>query len=65
MIIFLIKRRKNKILQKKKQEKIELNYTMFSELYKKVKSHDKSIKNINTAININKKNEEEKHNEII
>ena len=49
---------------KKKQEKIELNYTMFSELYKRVKTHDKSIKNINNIINTNIKIDEEKHNEI-
>ena len=44
----------------KKQEKIELNYTMFSELYKRVKDHDKSIKNIINTMNTNKKNDEEK-----
>ena len=48
----------------KNKEKIELNYTMFSELYKRVKDHEKSIKNIIKTININQKNAQEKHEEI-
>ena len=43
----------------RKKEKIELNYTMFSELYKKVKDHDKLIKNLINTVNNNKINEEE------
>ena len=45
----------------RKKEKIELNYTMFSELYKKVKDNDKSIKNLINTVNNNKINEEEKN----
>ena len=48
------------ISPERKKEKIELNYTMFSELYKKVKDHDKLIKNLINTVNNNKINEEEK-----
>ncbi len=46
------------------KEKIELNYTIFSELYKKVKDHDKLIKNIINTINTNKKIMDEKNEEM-
>ena len=48
----------------KNKEKIELNYTMFSELYKKVRDHGKFIKNIINTLNLNKTNELENKQEI-
>ncbi len=52
------------ISAEKNKEKIELNYTMFSEMYKKVKDHGKFIKNIFNTLTINKKNEQENNDEI-
>lgn len=52
------------ISAEKNKEKIELNYTMFSEMYKKVKDHIKFIKNIFNTLAINKKNEQENNDEI-
>ena len=41
-------------------EKIQLNYTMFSELYKKVKDHSKSIKSIVNSLKMSEIEEKEK-----
>ena len=47
-----------------RKEKLELNYTIFSELYKKVKDHDKLIKTVFNTVNTNKKNDDDKYEEI-
>ena len=60
----VINKEEKEYSNEKSKEKIELNYTMFSELYKKMKDHDKSIKNIVNTLNINKKIDEERNNEI-
>ena len=44
----------------KNREKIQLNYTMFSELYKKVKDHSKSIKSIVNSLKMSEIEEKEK-----
>ena len=44
----------------KNKEKIQLNYTMFSELYKKVKDHSKSIKSILNSLKMGEIEEKEK-----
>ena len=48
----------------KNKEKIELNYTMFSELYKKVKDHSSFIKKIINTLHLNKTNYLENNEEI-